>query len=221
MRHLSGAEPAGRGLPRERRRGRREPKAVETRPPTGRGSRGEAALGAARPPPSGRAALQAEHRGLPRLTQSHRPRLRGIRPPGRGHPAPPPGHSEKAHRLPGPPRNHRSRFGRAGGGRGEDHVNGLRSLSAAQVSGRGCAAGLRGCCGDAGRRRPRAAPPPPRGPALQSLGHRRLPGAPLGCRGVGPARSLPVVALEDTSAGCGPEVAQAWGAHFLAGAGCE
>jgi hypothetical protein len=148
LRHLSGAEPAGRGLPRERRRGRREPKAAETRPQAGRESRGEAALGARRPLPSGRAACL-------QCTEDSRAHTKPPPEPGRD-PAAGPGTRgaaplalRKAHRLPGPPRSYRSHLGRAGGGRAQDHVNGLRSLSAAQVSSRGCSAGRpRGCCGD-------------------------------------------------------------------------
>lgn len=169
---------------------------------------------AARPSPPGRAAL---------LRTSEAPRRTPKPPPapgrdpvaGPGTPGAAPGHSQKAHRLgpaeqpPEPLRPRRRR-------RGVDHVNGLRSLSAAQVSGRGCAAGPRGCCGDAGRGR-RAQRRPPRGPALQSLGHRCLWGSPRGCQGVGLAWSLAVVAPEDTSAGCSPEVAQGWGGPFPQG----
>ena len=66
--------------------------------------------------------------------------------------------------------------------RGVDHVNGLRSLSAAQVSGRGCAAGPRGCCGDAGRGRA-AQRRPRRGARRCSLSAVAASGAPRGAAG--------------------------------------
>lgn len=171
LRHLSGAEPAGRGLPRERRRGRRD-----QRPP--RPARRPAAKAVAGCPPS-RASSSVRARGAsasaPRALRAHtkpppaphRPAAADRATEGSGRRAGdtrrrPLGALGRPTGSRGPPRSQRSRLGRAGGGRGEDHVNGLRSLSAAQVSGRGCVAGgRRGCCGDAGHPRPRAAPPPP------------------------------------------------------------
>lgn len=142
LRHLSGAEPAGRGAAAEEEEG--SPRAESRRdPPAGRPreqrrgclrSRASTAVrargGSPRVPKGSLGAHKAAARAAP--PGGRRPRLGETRPPGRGHPAPPPGRSQKAHPLPGPPRSHRRRFGRARGGRGEDHVNGLRSLSAAQ-----------------------------------------------------------------------------------------
>lgn len=205
-------------------KGRRDPPAGRPR------KQKQAALGAARPPTSGRAALQPAHRELSGHTQSRRPRRTAGRPPsapgrdpaaGPGTPGAAPSALSEGPPAPGPaeepPEPPRPRGRRAGRRPCEWAPEPERRAGKRP----GMRPGRRwGCCGDAGHRRPRAAPPPPRGPALQSPGRRRccLRGAPRGCRGVGPARSLPAAAREDTSAGCGPEVAQGWGARFLA---CE
>ncbi|XP_004422440.1 PREDICTED: translation initiation factor IF-2-like [Ceratotherium simum simum] len=218
LRHLSGAEPAGRGLPRERRRGRREPEAVETRPPAGRGSRGEATseLRVLCRPGARRFTARTEgspgaHKAAARAAPpgGRRPRQGGIRPPGRGHPAPPLRRSRKAHRLPGPPRSHWSRLSRAGGGRGEDHVNGLRSLSAAQVSGRGCVAGG---LGDAAETRAAA---PAAGPRAAVSGPPPPPGRPAGLPGSWPRSESSRGRAGGHLCAVRPGGSAGMGAHFL------
>lgn len=208
LHHLSRAEPAGRGLPRERRRGRRERKAAETRPPAGRGNRGEAALGAARPPPSGRAALHPVHGGLPGRTQSRRLRRTARRPPpapGRD-PAARPGTPGAAPSAPseGPPAP--GSAGATGAASAAlDHAHGFPSLNAEQVSCRRCAAGGRADAAET----PAAGTPAPRcprrgAPRCSLLASATASGVPLGAPRSWPSSESSRGRARGTFAGCGP-----------------
>lgn len=183
-------------------KGRRDPPAGRPRKPK------QAALGASRPPTSRRAALLPAHRELPGRTQSRRLRRTSRRPPsapgrdpaaGPGTPGAAPSALSEGPPAPGPaeepPEPRRPRRRRAGRRPCEWAPEPERRAGKRPAMRRGRPWG---CRGDARHRRPRAAP--------QSPGRRRrLRGAPRGCRGVGPARSLPAAAREDTPAGCGAE----------------
>lgn len=110
LRHLSGAQPAGRGL-----------RAEEEGSPCAGPPRPARRLGAQR----GR--LEPERPEDSPGAHKAAARAREDRTAGPGTPAPPPRRFARPTSSRAPLRSYRSRLGRAGGGRGEDHVNVLRS----------------------------------------------------------------------------------------------
>lgn len=142
-----------------------------------------------------------------------RPHQRRIRPPGRGYPAPPLRRSRKAQRLPSPPEPPeppRLRWRRAWRGPCEwvpepERRTGKRP---------GMRGGRpRGCYGDAGRRRPRAALPPPWGRRCNLLAA-AASWAPRGAAGELAGSESSCCRAGGTPSGCGPEVARGWGPIF-------
>lgn len=128
-----------------------------------------------------------------------RPLQEGIRPPGRGHPAPPPSAPSEGPPAPG------SAGATGAASAALDHAHGFPSLNAEQVSCRRCAAGGRADAAET----PAAGTPAPRcprrgAPRCSLLASATASGVPLGAPRSWPSSESSRGRARGTFAGCGP-----------------